>query len=137
MTAIGLNTHSQARTQVSASVALLVLFAAGYYLYADLPLSPQLRLPAAGTVIGGWGLLVWHLGRLRVGDLLFAGAVVAITLASLLLNPAFYEDAGLRRFTGDYATSYLVFLSAYRWHWVRSPGFGRLRRLAITACSSA
>jgi len=92
--------------------ALLVVFAAGYYLYADLPLGGSLRLPAAGAVIGGLGLLAWHLGRLRYGDLWFAGAVTAITLASLVLNPAFYEDPALRRYAVDYATSYLVFLAS-------------------------
>lgn len=89
---------------------LLLSFAVGYYLYADLPVTPQLRLPAAGAVVGGWGLLIWHLGRLRVGDLSFAAAIFAITLASVALNPAFYEDGNLRAFASDYATSYVVFL---------------------------
>ncbi len=91
---------------------LLLLFALGYYLYADLPISSGLRLPAAGAIVGGWGLLAWYLGRLRIGDLQFGGAVIAVTLASLVLNPAFYEDAALRAFAGDYATSYAVFLAS-------------------------
>ena len=89
---------------------LLILFCAGYYLYADLPIAPPLRLPAAGAIAGGWGLLLWHLGRLRYGDLAFAGAVIAVTLASLLLNPSFFESTALRQFSGEYATSFLVFL---------------------------
>ena len=89
---------------------LLTLFVAGYYVYADLPLSPTLRLPAAGAVLGGWGLLAWHLGRVRRGSLVFAGAVTAVALASLIANPAFYETRSLRVFAGDYATSFAVFL---------------------------
>lgn len=89
---------------------LLILFAAGYYVYADLQLSPALRLPAAGAILGGWGLLAWHLGRLRRGDLAFAAAVVAVALASLIANPAFHENPALRAFAGDYATSFAVFL---------------------------
>ncbi len=54
--------------------------------------------------------MVWHLGQVRAGDLVFTTAIMAITLASLLLNPAFYEDTELQRFSADYATSYLVFL---------------------------
>lgn len=92
------------------SSLLLILFAAGYYVYADLPLSPALRLPAAGAIAGGWGLLAWHLGRLRRGDLAFAAAVITVALASLIANPAFYESPPLRAFAGDYATSFAVFL---------------------------
>lgn len=89
---------------------LICLFLAGYYVYADLPLAPGLRLPAAGAVVGGWGLLAWHLGRLRRGDLAFAGAAVSVALLSLAANPAFYESPALRPYMGDYATSFMVFL---------------------------
>jgi hypothetical protein len=91
---------------------LLLAYALGYYIYADLPLGGSLRLPAAGAILGGLGLLALHMGRLRHGDIAFAGAAVGVTLATILLNPAFYESSDIRQFAGDYATSYIVFLAS-------------------------
>jgi hypothetical protein len=62
--------HVRSRLSVDwVSSLLLLLFVIGYYLYADLPISGSLRLPAAGAVLGGLGLLAWHFGYMRRAEL--------------------------------------------------------------------
>ena len=65
-----------------------------------------------GALAGGGGLLALHVGRLRHGDLLFAGSWVAIALASLALNPALWGGTMWRDHGGEYATSMLVFAAS-------------------------
>lgn len=91
---------------------LAAVFLLGFYLHADLVLGDSLKIPAIGALVGGGGLLALHLGRLRHGDLLFAGAWIGIAAASLLLNPAFWQDQTLERHGAGFATSFLVFLAS-------------------------
>ncbi|MCA8928496.1 MAG: hypothetical protein KDC18_10535 [Alphaproteobacteria bacterium] len=92
--------------------ALTALFLLGFYLHADLVLSDGVKVPAVGALAGGGGLLALHLGRLRHGDLLFAGAWIILAAASLLLNPALWAPGLWATFGSEFATSFLVFLAS-------------------------
>ncbi len=92
--------------------SLAAIFLIGFYLHADLVLSDGLKVPAAGALAGGAGLLALLLGRLRHGDLLFAGIWIAVAAASLLLNPAFWDTRTFDRHGAAYGTSFLVFLAS-------------------------
>jgi|GEM_PF-5435837 len=96
----------------SLNTGLTLIFLLGFYLHADLALGAALKVPAVGALAGGGALLALHLGRLRHGDLLFAGLWIAIAAASLLLNPAFWEPRLLDRHGAGFATSFLVFLAS-------------------------
>lgn len=96
----------------SLSAVLTVLFLAGFYLHADLALGETLKVPAIGALIGGCGLLVLYLGRLRHGDLVFVAVWIGIAVASLVLNPALWDGRFRGQYGGDYATSFIVFLAS-------------------------
>ena len=93
------------------SLALAVLFLGGFYLQADLWLSPAVKVPAVGALASGFAMLALYVGRLRHGDLVYFGLWLGIAGASLVLNPALWDWSFLKHYGDDYRTSFLVFLA--------------------------
>lgn len=104
------------------------VFLIGFYLHADFVLGEGLKIPAAGALVGGGGLLALHMGRLRHGDLLFAGVWIAIASVSLFLNPHFWDARTFDRHGAAFATSFLVFAASLAMAFGVFAGFRRWPR---------
>ena len=94
------------------SVFGMAAFGLGYHVYADLPLSQSLRIPAATALLPGMLLLAgsWHRASSRTVVFFAVSAVIA--LSSILLNPAFWASPALQEFLPDYLLSLIVFAAS-------------------------